>query len=827
MSCSYAAPGSRKKQSASSQSSNSPDDMQNRIDRLEGLVLSLMTNGSQSAGPAAANQALSINSSLGSLGYPQDGDVDVDGEEDDGLPRGSGAEESETDQVVQSLGVMRVDNNRSMYFGDAHWAAILSDIKEVKNYFSQHKKEFDEQIIKVQEAKSRVDSAPQGPTFLFGGSKPPPYSELLAQMPKRSVTDKLVSRYFNSYDPAIHILHPPSWYRMYEKHWENPQKSGPIWLGQMYAILCLAMHSYFRMDDEPPEYKGKSLALAANYRGLTGQCLLLADFTKPVNNLIETMVLHLHCEYARNRDAEVGVWVLVGMIVRLAMRMGYHRDPKNYKNITPFQGELRRRVWTFVRQADLLFSFQLGLPSMIRLGDCDTELPSNLFDDEFDEDTRELPATRPASEPTPVSYMCAKANMVFAFGKVVERLHQVTSRPYEEVMALDQDLRAARADLPPHLRLRSIEDSMMDPGALIMQRYNLSVLYHKGQCVLHRKFLARARETNRFAHSRRTCVDSSMELLSHQEILHYESRPGHRLHAMKVFISSLTAADFLLAAMIVALDLCYGAELETGGQSSGDMYTWGLERRGDMIRAIEVSNNIWKEIRDQSMEAYKASEVLTVILNKLKYSRNQGAGRPPQNPFPFPCIGVPGMTNGTDGQPYRAPVEEKPEHSAAMTLGMLSNGGMTPNSAASFNNGGFNPNVGGNPGMGDMQPSGLTPSYSMEDAANGIPSVPSPLSFFGNGGPGGDMSANLDWVGSKIYELTLVMLTRDQDAWDSYIQNANIEPNNQVWPSSMDPALMTAATDGQTQIPQQTQGNMQQAPNASMGVSTPPGNMPL
>ena len=740
MSCSYAAPGSRKKQSSSSQSSSSPDDMQNRIDRLEGLVLSLMTNGSQSAGPAAATRALSLNSSSGSMEYPQDVDIDRD-DDDIGIVKGSGEEESETDQVVQSLGVMRVDNTKSMYYGDAHWAAILHDIKEVKIYFADHKKQYDDQLVKVTEAKARVDAAPQGPTFLFGGSKPPPYSELLAQMPKRSVTDKLVSRYFNSYDPAVHILHPPSWYRLYEKHWEDPQKSGPAWLGQMFAILCLSMHSYFRMDDEPPEFRGKSLALAANYRGLTGQCLLLADFTKPVNQMIETMVLHLHCEYARNRDAEVGVWVLVGMIVRLAMRMGYHRDPKYYPDITPFQGEIRRRVWTFVRQSDLLFSFQIGLPSMIRLGDCDTELPRNLYDDEFDEDTKVLPPSRPVSEPTPVSYMCAKASMAYVFGKAVERLHSLSNISYDEVMALDRDLRDARADLPPHLRLRSVEDSMMDPGALVMQRFNLSVLYHKGQCVLHRKFLTRARENNRFAHSRRTCVDSSMELLSHQSTLHFESRPGHRLHGMKVFISSLTAADFLLAAMIVALDLCYAAETDGGGQSSGDMYTWGLERRPDMIRAIEVSNNIWKETKDQSMEAYKASTVLTVILKKLQCSRNSAGIRPPQNPFPFP-----GMGNGTDGQPFGAPAEEKPEHSAAMTLGMLSNGGMTPNSAALFN-GAFPSNGGGNTSIGDMQPSGLTPGYSTEQSANGIPSAPSPLSFFSNGAFGGDMPpANLDWV---------------------------------------------------------------------------------
>jgi len=123
MSCSYAAPGARKKQ-PSSQASSSPDDMQIRIDRLEGLVLSLMTNGSQSAGPTAANRTLSMNSSTGSMEYPQD--VNIDGVDGSGM---GGSEESETDQVVQSLGVMKVDANKSMYYGDCHWAAILTDVR--------------------------------------------------------------------------------------------------------------------------------------------------------------------------------------------------------------------------------------------------------------------------------------------------------------------------------------------------------------------------------------------------------------------------------------------------------------------------------------------------------------------------------------------------------------------------------------------------------------------------------------------------------------------------------------------------------------------------
>lgn len=128
MSCSYAQSGGRKRQTVSSQSNNTPDDMQNRIDRLEGLVLSLMTNGNQSAGPTAAQRALSIDSGQTSI---QQQDVDLSSPDGNSLSlRGEGSEESETDQVASSLGVMKVDNNSksTIYIGDAHWAAVLSDV---------------------------------------------------------------------------------------------------------------------------------------------------------------------------------------------------------------------------------------------------------------------------------------------------------------------------------------------------------------------------------------------------------------------------------------------------------------------------------------------------------------------------------------------------------------------------------------------------------------------------------------------------------------------------------------------------------------------------
>ena len=125
-SCSYAAPGTRKK--TQNQGSSSPDDMQNRIDRLEGLVLSLMTNGVQSAGPAAAVSAISRtqSDSAASSSFPLDPeDDDMIKEEDEGE-----GEDSEVEGVTNSIGVLKVDADKgnSMYFGDSHWHLVLADV---------------------------------------------------------------------------------------------------------------------------------------------------------------------------------------------------------------------------------------------------------------------------------------------------------------------------------------------------------------------------------------------------------------------------------------------------------------------------------------------------------------------------------------------------------------------------------------------------------------------------------------------------------------------------------------------------------------------------
>ncbi|PGH26814.1 hypothetical protein AJ80_01580 [Polytolypa hystricis UAMH7299] len=727
-SCSYAQPKNRKKNTSSQNSPATPDDMQNRIDRLENLVLSLMTNGAQAAGPAAAVAA--VNSSGSSDSQRNMNDLDID---DDDIDE---KDESDTEQVTKAIGFMKVDtqSQKSYYVSEAHWASILNEISEVKSYFMDHKKQYEEQMQKIEDKKG--DKA-YAPSLIFGNMKKPSQAEIMSTFPSKYTTDMLMARYFNTYDPVTHILHAPTFWKEYARHWQDPSKTSLVWIGMVFAMLRLAMLSYFREGDEPLEFRGKCTDIAATYRNSMAQCLVLDDYTKPHRYVIEALILYLHGDYTQCKENEVSVWVLIGIIARLAMRMGYHRDSKMFSNVSAFQGEMRRRIWTFIRQADLLFSFQVGLPSMIRDGDSDADLPRNLYDDDFSEDSEQLPPERPVTDPTPVSCLIAKAQLTLKFGRVLEHVQKVKGSSYEEVMEIDNELRQAREVIPEHLQVRPVSECHNETASGILSRFGIMGIYHKAQCVLHRPFLTRARENPRYIHSRRSCIDSALELLRFQSMIHAESRPHGRFQNKKWYMGNLNVHDYLMAGTIIALDLYHGYRQRSSGRPPNDVYTWGIDREQELLTALRNSRDIWFEIKDDWAEAWKATMFLDLFIMQLN------PGQQAKN-----TLADPNLTSSCTmaGPPPFDSQDEK--QNAAITLGLLSSGlsPAGPTSPPQFGDAGMR--------LDALQP-GIMDQLSM----------PTPGTF-GMLGQMPDMQPfNLDW-----------------DAWDSYLQSSSLDPTNQAWP---------------------------------------------
>ncbi|USP76860.1 hypothetical protein yc1106_04134 [Curvularia clavata] len=777
-SCTYATPSNRKKSSSSTGSASTPDDMQNRIDRLEGLVLSLMTNGAQSAGPAAAHAAIADSLNNGptdpSFNMSQYSAAMSTGASDS-IPEEDAEEESEMENVTKSIGVMKVHNNHTIFASEAHWYAILGELSEVKNYFAEHKKQYDDQLKRYR--ATHVEDRPPGTSFLMGGQKPSSKADVLSRFPPKPTADLLVSRFFNTYDPGIHIIHGPTFQKEYDRHWLQPEETPVIWLGLVYAMMCIALQSYTRAGDEPPEYHNKSWEMSREYGDLTAQCLMLADITQPITGMMETMILHVHAEYARSRDAEVGVLISTGIIARLAMRMGLHRDPAPYPGISVFQGEMRRRVWAAVRSIDLLFSAQAGLPPIIRPRDTNTEIPRNIYDDELHEDMKILPPSRPETEATPTLFLINRTRLIYKLGEAVELTDTLTCSSYDEVMKLDMEARELHDNISPHLKMRGMDESARDPSTLIMQRFSLDLLFLKIICTLHRKYLAYARVQSRFAYSRKAVIEASLMLLKHQATLHRECQAGGRLRNVKWFISSLTTVDFLLAAMIVSSDL-YHTTMESSARSPPtDAPTWSSDRIDEMLEAIEIAVGIWDGLKDHSMEAYKAHTTLNVMLEQLKKHR---ATKQAPNGFQAASSTYP-LTQMGDNV--------APEHSAAMTLGLLSTGGMTPN--ANMFDQRYPASMANLLNDPVSQPStGLTPQYNQPNGPAGAEAAPSPFSnLFG-----ANLFQNLDLPPTDNI---------NWDAWDSYIQGPGIESSNNFFPMDLGNIPMQTEQNGAPEAGQQ------------------------
>ncbi len=176
------------------------------------------------------------------------------------------------------------------------------------------------------------------------------------------------------------------------------------------------------------------------FRIAASRCLTTDNYTAPGRWKIEALMLYFGMEYYRRADrdtAPVSTSFLWAGIMRLALLMGYHRDPRHFPGISPFEGEMRRRTWALVLECDTIISFLFGLPISISQRFTDTELPSNLADEDLAEDMLQLPASRPDTEMTRVLYQITMTRIISIFADILDAITVQGGTSYTRVLELD------------------------------------------------------------------------------------------------------------------------------------------------------------------------------------------------------------------------------------------------------------------------------------------------------------------------------------------------------------------------------------------------------
>ncbi|KAE8414013.1 fungal-specific transcription factor domain-containing protein [Aspergillus pseudocaelatus] len=502
-----------------------------------------------------------------------------------------------------------VENTGTSYIDGAHWTAILEEINGVREYLQEGNDISDDEALDDGHLNT------PSPTLLLGLNKAVSKEDLLADVPPRPVTDRLIAQFINSKEPVLPTIHIPTFQKEYNLFWSIPQATSLSWLAFLYAVLTLSITIQQRLGEPLPVYLGDSGDIISTFRKRTAQCLVQSNYTQPGKFKVEALFYYTLGEFYRSNDAQVSVSFLLGLTIRLAMRTGYHRDPGHFPSISVYEGEMRRRVWATMRQLDTLISFQVGLPRTIQDWQDDVELPRNICDEDFNEGTTHLPPSRPESELTTASYIRAKSRIMGVFGKISDLAYSREAVTYDEILEIDRRLEEAYGLVPFNFRIRPVDQSFADPSDLILRRYTLELLYQKARCVLHRRYLGEVHSNLRYAYSRWVCMSASKEILRHQADLHHETQPGGILYRDRQFPNSLQYADYLLAAMIICLELSYDPPREPIMNSD---VTVVIKGREDLLTSLEMSHQIFEQSRRRSMDAQKAYAALTIMLRRVK-----------------------------------------------------------------------------------------------------------------------------------------------------------------------------------------------------------------
>ena len=650
-----------------------------RIRQLESLVVDLMNQNRGSQGQTSvANDkrgsrdingtAVQSTAPLSQPTPPSDNDTSPQSGEQ--TQRRSGSPD-EVDAATTPFGQMKISKGEISYVGESHWGAILNSIGELKRELSEEEEDEPDPEGPPEATMNSWGSVPMGGVqphattglgFMLGEATTVTKEQLINSVPEKKVADRLLSLWFNSPDPFKPCIHAPAFQDEYRRFWRSPKDTPTMWLGLLYSIMSLAA-SFGLRENNPNSPEAQAILVDVNkYHSLAASAAVLADFTKPKQYTLECLITYT--AGLRSNNAFVNVWLMIGLIVRLALRMGYHRDQSHYPAITVFHGEMRRRVWSVIGMIDVLISFQLGLPSMFKTIQSDTQPPRNLLDRDFNTSTQVLPASRSIDELTPSSYTRAKLRIVRVFADAAELSHATVAPPQGETTRLDQELEAAKAAIPPLLQMPDISEVVTDPAEQLMCRFNLDLLYLKTKIVLHRRYmltpmsqLSTFEQQRGIGQSRKDCIECALRVLQHHHTIYTASQNGGQLESVKWYMGSISTHDFLLAAMIICLELN-----EQISNRAFFVSPSGIQcpKRRAMMDALDRSQQIWSDASGRKKfqvqftgkdslskgehmfdETEKASRAMAVMIERVKKHLATITPEPPSNAA-TPMAGVNG-----------------------------------------------------------------------------------------------------------------------------------------------------------------------------------------
>ncbi|KAJ5637840.1 hypothetical protein N7490_007719 [Penicillium lividum] len=267
------------------------------------------------------------------------------------------------------------------------WFAYYDEVNSYRTHHDMlHGSDDDEQDQPtIHHAFDTIYDNNDGFPFMVGGSK----CRITHLHPSSIQIFQLWQVYLNNVNPLLKISHVPTLQnRIVEASTDLAKISKPL-EALMFSIYLISVTSMTN-DEVQAAFGNSKHALLGLYHAASQQALINATFMRSTDLVtLQAFLLHLLsiCHFVDPRS----LFCLIGIAVRVATRLGLHRDGAQF-GLPPFEAEQRRRLWWQLaildkRIAELTGSTITALSS----SRTDCRLPLNVNDTDLHKNTKAPP----------------------------------------------------------------------------------------------------------------------------------------------------------------------------------------------------------------------------------------------------------------------------------------------------------------------------------------------------------------------------------------------------------------------------------------------------
>ncbi|KAJ5823202.1 Transcription factor [Penicillium robsamsonii] len=358
------------------------EDLMEKLHNLEGLVQELRMQLQQAK--SVANSAAEGSSGVGS---PESSAHD----------RQSNPSSISTTNLQNKFGrLVLQDSSRSRYVSSGFWSRVNDELDGLRADVSglplgesdTSADEASPEMTPFTQELERTPSERHG--FLFGHNLGRFSSNLTELHPLPSQIPFILDVFSENVNVIFQIVHLPTVKNMV-RDWRGRDMKGltPANEALMFSIYYAAITS-MEEEDIMLNFGASKAELNLKYRHGLEHALARADFLN-VPDFVLVQAFAIFLSLSRRHDSPRFVWMMTGLLIRMGQALGLHRDGTHFDYLSPYEIEMRRRVWWVMCMLDARASEDQGTDYTITRACFDTKLPLNLNDADLDPESKQTP----------------------------------------------------------------------------------------------------------------------------------------------------------------------------------------------------------------------------------------------------------------------------------------------------------------------------------------------------------------------------------------------------------------------------------------------------